>query len=87
MDTTPDALREAAAGTVLPSEAHAPELPSEDDDDAPASDYAEEQAEFDLAADFELGLTEEDPTDPPSGPPDGNGNGKKAGKRGRVDAA
>ena len=84
MDTTPDALRDAGPGAVLPPEQHAPELPS--DEPAPrdgATEYAEEQEEFDLAADFELGLTEEDPN--LDGPPDGNGNGKKA--RGRVDAA
>jgi hypothetical protein len=87
MDTTPDALREAAPGQVLPPESHAPQIP-EADEPPPrdgATEYADEQAEFDLAADYELGLTEED-TDP-AGPPDGNGNGKKAGKRGRVDAA
>jgi hypothetical protein len=89
MDTTPDAMRDAGPGQVVPPETHAPEIPS-DEPTGPAegaSDYAEEQAEFDLAADFELGLTEEDPNTDPSGPPDGNGNGKKAGKRGRVDAA
>jgi len=86
MDTTPDALREAALGTVLPSEAHAPELPS-DNEPAPrdgVTEYADEQEEFDLAADYELGLTEEDPD--LDGPPDGNGNGSGKKARGRVDA-
>jgi hypothetical protein len=87
MDTTPDAMREAAAGmgAVLQPETHVPELPSEDTSEPRdgATEYAEEQEEFDLAADFELGLTEEDP----NLDPDGNGNGKKASKRGRVDVA
>jgi hypothetical protein len=86
MDTTPDAMRDAGPGQVLSPESHAPEIPSEETDEPRdgATEYAEEQTEFDLAADYELGLAEDDPTD---GPPDGNGNGKKAGKRGRVDAA
>jgi hypothetical protein len=87
MDTTPDAMRDAGPGQVLSPEQHAPELPSEDEGeprDGATEEYAEEQEEFDLAADFELGLTEDDPN---ADPPDGNGNGKKAGKRGRVDAA
>lgn len=88
MDTTPDALRDAAPGTVLPPEVHAPEIP-EAEEDAPrdgTSEYADEQAEFDLAADFELGLTDDDPNlDGP--PPDGSGNGSGKKARGRVDAA
>jgi hypothetical protein len=93
MDTTPDALRDAAPGAVLPPDSHAPEIPG--DDEAPPRDgtvddedrYNDE--EFELEAEFELGLTDDDPnTDvDPAGPPDGSGNGKKAGKRGRVDAA
>lgn len=92
MDTTPDALRDAGPGAVLPPESHAPEIPSEDE--GPARDGTEEDdgygdEEFELEAEFELGLTEEDPNNDvdPAGPPDGSGNGKKAGKRGRVDAA
>jgi AAA-like domain len=89
MDTTPDAMRDAGPGAVLPPEVHAPHMPEDDEPELHegATDYVEEQSEFDLAADYELGLTEEDPNTDPSGPPDGNGNGKKAGKRGRVDAA
>jgi hypothetical protein len=96
MDTTPDALRDPAS--VVPAEVHAPEMPGEDTEppvDGTVDDeqrYADaDESEFDLAADFELGLTDDDPSTDvdPAGPPDGsgNGNGKKAGKRGRVDAA
>jgi hypothetical protein len=95
MDTTPDAMRDAAPGTVLPPDSHAPEIPSDEDNEAPPLDGSVddesryEEDEFELEAEFELGLTDDDPnTDvDPAGPPDGSGNGKKAGKRGRVDAA
>ncbi|MFC4853922.1 ATP-binding protein [Actinophytocola glycyrrhizae] len=94
MDTTPDALRDAAPGTVLPAESHAPQIPSEEEDEPPRDGSVDDESrysddEFELEAEFELGLTDDDPnTDvDPAGPPDGSGNGKKAGKRGRVDAA
>ena len=95
MDTTPDALRDSTPGAIVGPEVHAPEMPGEDTEppvDGTVDDeqrYADDQSEFDVAADFELGLTDDDPnTDvDPAGPPDGSGNGKKAGKRGRVDAA
>jgi hypothetical protein len=95
MDTTPDALRDP--GSIISPDVHAPELPGEDTEppvDGTVDDerrYTDEESEFDLAADFELGLTDDDPSTDvdPADPPDGsgNGNGKKAGKRGRVDAA
>ncbi|MGB3438768.1 MAG: ATP-binding protein [Actinophytocola sp.] len=97
MDTTPDALRDMTPGAVLSPDSHAPELPSDDDGEGPPLDgsvddegrYADAEDEFEMAADFELGLTDDDPSADvdPAGPPDGSGNGKKAGKRGRVDAA
>jgi len=86
MDTTPDALRDGTPGAVVAADAHVPQIPEEDDEDPPSSDYADEQAEFDLAADFELGLTDEDQPKDPAASPQGNGNGTKAGNRGRVDA-
>jgi hypothetical protein len=86
MDTTPDALRDGNSGAALAADAHVPHLPESDDEDPPSSDYADEQAEFDLAADFELGLTDEDQPKDPAASPQGNGNGTKAGNRGRVDA-
>ena len=108
MDTTPDAMREAAAGAVLGSGAHAPEMPDDEESEPPRDGsvddenrYTQDDDEFDLAADFELGLTDDDPNtdvdpvEPPDGPGgsggpgNGNGDGKKgtAGKRGRVGAA
>jgi hypothetical protein len=95
MDTTPDAMRDMNPGAVLASESHAPQIPSDEDDEEPPRDGSVDdetrydQDEFELEAEFELGLTDDDPTTDvdPAGPPDGSGNGKKAGKRGRVDAA
>jgi hypothetical protein len=66
MDTTPDALREDAAAALPASGQHAPSLPDDDDPNPPRDgsvedDYADgDQDEFDLAADFELGLTDEE---------------------------
>jgi hypothetical protein len=67
MDTTPDALRESTRGAVAAADQHAPNLPNEDDDlepprDGSVDDESEygEHDEFDIAADFELGLTDDD---------------------------
>jgi len=102
MDTTPDALREAAAGAVLAADAHAPALPDDEEGEPPRDGsvddenrYAQDEDEFDLAADFELGLTDDDPnTDvDPVDPPDGSGgpggaggsgNGNGDGKKGKA---
>lgn len=71
LDTTPDALREGAAATVLANDQHAPVLPDPDDADGPPTDGSVddesralpapiEDEDFELAADHELGLTEDD---------------------------
>ena len=62
MDTTPDALREARPGRGPAAGGPRPGDPAEETRNhrprRARRTYAEEQAEFDLAADFELGLTE-----------------------------
>ena len=71
LDTTPDALREGTAATVLANDQHAPVLPDPDDADGPPTDGSvddesralpapPEDEDFELAADHELGLTEDD---------------------------
>jgi hypothetical protein len=94
MDTTPDGLREGATGAAIAADSHAAQIPEDDTEpprDGTVDDenrYADDE-EFDLAADFELGLTEDDPSADvdPADPPDGTDTNGKAGKRGRVDAA
>jgi hypothetical protein len=54
MDTTPDAMRDSStAAATARQEAPVPE-PAE-----PPTEYADNDADFELEADFELGLTEE----------------------------
>lgn len=101
LDTTPDALREGAAGAVLSPDQHAPSLPDPDDADGPPTDGSvddesrglsgpAEDEDFELAADHELGLTEEamggeiapngEPPRPSPRPPvDQRGNGSGGG--------
>jgi hypothetical protein len=68
MDTTPDALRDpASAAIAAKQEAPEPE-PAQ-----PPTQYADVEAEFELEADFELGLTEEQVQQPVGG-------GKKSGQ-------
>ena len=99
MDTTPDAMRESTPGAVAAAEQHAPTLPDDDDPTPPRdgsvddeSEYgAGEHDEFEIAADFELGLTDEDvPADhvePGTEPANGqeNGQGEGSGKSHPVD--
>ncbi|RLK54734.1 AAA domain-containing protein [Actinokineospora cianjurensis] len=84
MDTTPDAQREVGRQVVEPQQIPAPTPPSEYEFE-PLDGSATDE-EFERAAEFELGLTEEDfigePV--PGGGGDEPGGGKK---RGREDAA
>jgi hypothetical protein len=80
MDTTPDALRDSAPAP----EVHAPVPPEPEEELEPPVDGAETDLEFEMAADFELGLSEEDQTGPAEDP---EPSGKKNGKRKREDAA
>lgn len=70
MDTTPDALRDSTPGAVLGVDQHAPAMPDPDAGEGPPRDGsvddelggldAGDHDEFDIAADFELGLTDDD---------------------------
>ncbi|MGH3877723.1 MAG: ATP-binding protein [Actinophytocola sp.] len=68
MDTTPDALRESTPGAVAAADQHAPTLPDDDDPNPPRDGSVDDESEygvaehdeFEIAADFELGLTDED---------------------------
>jgi hypothetical protein len=55
MDTTPDGLRDSA-GAAEAARQEAPPMPEPPE---PPTQYADADADFELAADFELGLTEE----------------------------
>ena len=105
LDTTPDALRDMTPGAVLAADQHAPALPDPDDADGPPLDGSVddetksgvrqelgEHDEFDIAADFELGLTDDDvpadhvepgqngdPHPKPRPPVDQRGNGSGGG--------
>ena len=107
MDTTPDAMRDPTPGAVLAADQHAPFIPDEETEppkDGSVESDADtevdgEHDEFEIAADFELGLTDEDthpegdsgdhPDSPgPNGDGSGGGgNGASKKPRGRVDAA
>jgi hypothetical protein len=107
MDTTPDAMRDPTPGAVLAADQHAPYIPDEETEpptdgsvENPADvDGADEHDEFEIAADYELGLTDDEthaenhPGDHPDSPgPNGDGsggggNGASKKPRGRVDAA
>jgi hypothetical protein len=67
MDTTPDAMRDSTPGAVVPAETTAAAPPDEYALEPPAVDGSEESdLDFEMAADFELGLTDDelDPVDP-----------------------
>jgi hypothetical protein len=91
LDTTPDAMREPAAGAVMGADEHAPALPDDDDPTPPRDGSVEEDGsrdEFDLAADYELGLTEDAEAAPNGGAPapDGEHAGERAGEQVREQA-
>ena len=103
MDTTPDGQRDStAARAALPEAAlpHAPEIPSEFDFVAVDGSTMPSDEEFERAAEFELGLTEDDYLDAgalegtlvvgDNGTDDGDGGqggDKPKKKHGREDAA
>ncbi|WP_414635743.1 ATP-binding protein [Actinophytocola sp.] len=60
LDTTPDALRDSTPGAVVPAEQPAPAVPAEYELQPPVDGTEQGDLEFEMAADFELGLTDED---------------------------
>ena len=86
MDTTPDAQRETTAGAIPASDQHAPALPDDEDPTPPRdgsvedgygeADESAEHDEFEIAADYELGLTEEEAAAEASEAANGNGQQK-----------
>jgi hypothetical protein len=80
MDTTPDAMRDSTPGAVVPADTPAPAPPDEYELE-PAIDGSEQSdLEFEMAADFELGLTDEE-LDGSAVPVDSSGNQvKKSGE-------
>jgi hypothetical protein len=68
LDTTPDAMRDSTPGAVIPAEQHAPAPPEEYEVEPPVDGSEQSDLEFEMAADFELGLSDEEldavPVDP-----------------------
>ncbi len=90
MDTTPDALRGSTPGAVLPADQHAPSLPDDDDPTPPRDGSVDDESgserdEFDIAADYELGLTDEDLPADQVEPANGQANGQAEGRSHPVD--
>ncbi|OLR90352.1 ATPase [Actinokineospora bangkokensis] len=94
MDTTPDAGRDLARGLPDADLPHAPEIPEPEPDEVPSAPMPSDE-EFERAAEFELGLTEDDYLDAGAlegtlvvdEDPGPDGPGTKEKKRGREDAA
>lgn len=86
MDTTPDAMRDPVPGTVIPAETPAPAPPSEFELEPPVDGAEHSDLEFEMAADFELGLTDED-LDGAAVPVDPSGTEVKRKAGNREDAA
>lgn len=87
MDTTPDALRDSTPGAVIPADTPAAAPPDEYALEPAAVDGSEESdLDFELAADFELGLTDEE-LDGAAPPVDPSGKKVKRKDGNREDAA